>query len=125
MPFACAWPAGQLVMMVYARYYSSMLCPAWGPGCDQCLLKISTHQRQSSRIVLGLIHELPLLATFLRIKRLLAPASHHRGTVHLGCCLCSGTWRTCSQATRKVHIALRGVYGAYAAIHDLESGAPP
>jgi hypothetical protein len=35
----------------------------------------------------------------------------------------TGIWRAQSRATGKVHIALRGVYGAYAAIHDLESGA--
>lgn len=35
-----------------------------------------------------------------------------------------GIWRTRSRATGKVHIALRGVYGAYAAIHDLESDDP-
>jgi hypothetical protein len=34
-----------------------------------------------------------------------------------------GIWRTRTRATGKVHIALRGVYGAYAAIHDLNSGA--
>ncbi|WIA09729.1 hypothetical protein OEZ85_009108 [Tetradesmus obliquus] len=33
-------------------------------------------------------------------------------------------WRARSRATGKVHIALRGVYGAYAAIHDLESDDP-
>lgn len=35
-----------------------------------------------------------------------------------------GIWRARSRATGKVHIALRGVYGAYAAIHDLESDDP-
>ncbi|KAF6252794.1 beta-lactamase/transpeptidase-like protein [Scenedesmus sp. NREL 46B-D3] len=35
-----------------------------------------------------------------------------------------GIWRARSRATGKLHIALRGVYGAYAAIHDLESDDP-
>jgi hypothetical protein len=90
---------------------------------------VQCYQAHSSRmhvkLASGLGSPTPWLIIEVQCAIMCVKVQCVQGTILLSMLLPAGIWHARSVAASKVHIALRGMYGAYAAIHDLESGEGP